>query len=447
MGLIMVGALASAAVALPTGPGGTLYFGGLATHTGAIHGTVIYRINVDSDWNRVDDDGNVLASGVVSTVCTINAEIDEGNSSGTTGFGSPEIWVNPSSDKMDMAGQYNNATLVLGAYYNNTPAAGDAGGLQGADLITVDARTLAVTVLNEGFGSSGAPDTGGFDHLVPVDSGWTPGGEALGMAVVCGGSDYTGTSGVWVDSDGNGTYEEGIARSTGYREVEYIAINSGYEVNGEVVTGAVIGHSYASTNAVYKTATGYVSVTSSDSTMDPTATIGSFDGVGVADTDQNGVPDVYWSSGDRDLVHATDLNNDGDWADDGEAWVMTGFTVPGGSSQGPFDMEVIACPNGKFVLLWYGHCHKWSSNDTLAVYAYELDEYGDILGEGLALGECNVDQGTGDLGMSEFETYGMELEFAPLGEAGSQAPEPATMLLVGTGMLSLAGVVRRRLLG
>jgi len=428
----MVVALAGAALALPAGPGGTFYFGGPPTNSSTTHGTYLFYLDIDSDWNTL---GNVVSMG------TINAVISEEYYGVPPGYGSPELWVNPTTGKMDMAGEYHNATLLMGAYYNSTPAAGSGSGTtQGADLISVDSKTMTVNILNDGFNSGTTPNTTHLYSVVAVDGGYTPNGENLGIAV-------DGPGAVWVDTDGNGVFEDGAVTSpTQGREQEYLSITSGYQVNGQAVTGVVIGHSYASTSASYRTASGYVKVNSYDSDLaDANCTIGSYDGMAVADTDNNGVPDVYWSSGDRDLVHATDLNNDGDWTDPGEAWVMSTGEPPG-SSQGPFDMEVIRCPGGEYVLIWYGHYNKWSSNDTLGIYAFELDSGGDIMGSGQLLTYYNIDQVDGDAGMASFETYNQELEFAPLGSAEADVPEPGTMLLVGSGVLGLAGALRRRFL-
>ncbi len=176
--LAVVFALASVAAAVPAGPGGTIYFERLDAAGGT---QKIYYLDVDAGWNAL---GSV-------TLLTTFADAPPNEDSHTYGL---RPW------SADMGGSYHSATLLTQAYYDNDDAVGT--GNRGSDILLINPDG-SQTVINRGFNGSEGTNTAGLDWIQPVNSNFTPGGEARGIVA----QSDSGHS-IWLDTNGDGFYEE-----------------------------------------------------------------------------------------------------------------------------------------------------------------------------------------------------------------------------------------------
>ncbi|GAJ12087.1 unnamed protein product, partial [marine sediment metagenome] len=141
------------------------------------------------------------------------------------------------------------------------------------------------------------------------------------------------------------------------------------------------------------------------------------------------------------LIHAYDQNDNLDINDDGEAWVIYDEDTEGDSDfdDGIQDLELVQCPGGEWVLLMWDNTAGWHGKRWIAVMGLDSDgEWDGNPIKDIVYWTSHTASGDSSIMMYAANTF----EFAPLGII----PEPATMLLVGTGILGLAGVIRRRLI-
>ncbi|MBA7478697.1 hypothetical protein ES707_14125 [subsurface metagenome] len=423
---IVVLALASVVSAVPAGPGGTIYFGS-SSNTGwptyLPRDNHFYYLDVDSNWDPL----------LTADACVWFASLHNAGDNTTDGdeLGSPEVWYHPTSGYRDMNGSYHDATLLVGAFYNNTPYVAEPGLHQDsecADILTL-APDGTLTLLNDGIIYSWAAEaimaTSSLGFVLPVDSGYTPGGEARGIV-----AESVNNDSIWVDSDGDGAYNEGVQQDHGSSDdLEYVP---GIGVVSPRYNGIDIIYAGVDTDGNRT----YNKVEAQSGSPDHGFKLSG--SIAAADTNDDGIADLYYMAPGYQLIHAYDQNDDLDTQDDGEAWVIYDEDTEGDSDfdAGNQDLELVQCPGGEWVLLLWDNTEAWHGRRWINVMGLDSDgEWdGNPMKEIIGYSAWNA---TGDSSIMMYAAN--TFEFAPL-----LIPEPATMLLVGTGILGLAGVIRRR---
>ena len=467
--------LTGIASALPAGPGGTFYF------TGIFNSNTQYSIaylNVNSAWAPVG------GATQLSTISVVGYTAQSAQPAGIT-----EGWYNASGRVEETA--YNSATLFAHIRYDNIIDTESTTGTnvngRGFDIIALDSTpgTPGMTLLNGGWDDAGTAATnfgtveGNYYGTQVVDSGFTPNGETTGFYLQNG---YNQT--IWtIDSSGDGDYNEHTIVSPSWGGPVGIAIyqngkaaysgrlngtgtvDFGLGSGAQAVTGAMMTRVPTQTNKpwvfTYKIAGGgYGQVLryNSDGYDDPSASYvnGDFIGFGDAsrgimagDTDNDGVMDVYYNAQPY-CIHAEDKNGDGDIMDQFECTNLTAnlnyFTSYLSDAALVMLPETFANGNNKWAIMFLNRNEGTEPAIQVWLQVAFLNSNGDY---DASLGITTIDSVTvnssgdttsGDSTMAFLRGYYNGF-FVPMA-----IPEPGTLMLVGTGVLGLAGVLRRRFL-
>ena len=355
LGLAAVFGWAVAAAAVTNGPGGTIYWKAYEKTNNLIN---YYFLDVGPDWSpvigAVTNHVTLYASVYEDASVWINLLHDTGGGDSRSPANNLSVIPNATSGKQDMGGAYHNAILFHQGFYNTNAYAVLGSGTttnRGADFLAVNPDG-SVSILNDGVDLLGTLAAGKHtagkrvDTVVP--SYLTPNGEPWG--VFCG---YYYGGNVWTGTFAGANCLVNVARTapnltTGggnYLDaVKECAAN--YAINGTNVTGAIVMYNdqiavvkgYGGWNVGYKIAgsTNYIVVA-----MDQAATTNSggwgfgagfYEWQDIADTDGDGIPDLYFKGTNSVIGHAEDRNNDGLWtATNGapaESWSTGIASVP-----------------------------------------------------------------------------------------------------------------------
>ena len=443
-------ALAGVAFAAPAGPGGTLYFSAF-DDTGAE--LRYYYLDVDRDWNAL---GNVVQYATVHDDTALEPKLHADGEAGyqnRTPAGFTDIIPNAASGLQDMGGAFHNARLFQAIYHNDAAYSGT--GTRGADYLAVNPDGTA-TILNDGVYGTANPNTTLKRGTAIIGGAVTPNGESWAILS----EDYnwqnawTGTfrANGMVTVSSPGTAPNLRTTDPGYQDrIRWAVVNC--SVGGTAVKGVIAlyndqipptsGGFYGGWRVGYKNATGtgysILSVPAADTGTGGglTGSQDNFTQWDIADTDGNGVPDVYFQSTLGKFAHAADKNGDGDWIDgSAESW-DSGIPNSGG------DMTLVRAapadavyPGGRWAMLqWVGEGAYGGAN-TIRIYG--LNAAGDWDG---AAAKVIIDAGTDNtlslpVNNSLTQTphaqrYAVKMTFVPLGQQRARPPAGTAITIHG----------------
>lgn len=455
--------VASSGWAAPAGPGGRIYLTRTYTNQTVDCVTQLMQVVVDENWDLVGGPG-IIASVVNQYSLKVLATGAYNQHIVVT---SPEI-LHPTdrggNGAVFLAGYYDSSdhTRWYGILPNGTVSVLNAGeGVEPANLAPEPVNSPLYSVPRTG-GTALAATGGGY--VVDRKGDYTA-GHPESPAWWTGQRD----GGMWYDTDGDDSFE---AVGDTFRYTGYVYQGMGMDAE---VAGPPNGFTGAE-NTVYSQGGGYEM---RRQTYDPGAdawTASTFykyvtpsgavnpnglniifrsNGIAAADVDGDGNTDVYAYSSEpgsgsqgvrtgNAVFRMTDMDDTGNIAnltnlalgDDLFEVVYDDNTLPdaGDNLLGRADLELVQDPvTGTWTLLLLTHVEGTSPAGKLI--AIELADNGDFAGGAEAYKE--IASGLGALSMT---LYGVEFD----ADASSQVPEPATLLLLGTGALGALGYLRRR---
>ncbi|HUW57217.1 MAG TPA: PEP-CTERM sorting domain-containing protein [Planctomycetota bacterium] len=429
--VLVAGLLAvSTAEAISAGPGGYLYL----AYRHQVDTSQCIRLNsvqVNTDWTVVGTD--VVSHGDILDNYTIGTH-------NVVGGHSPEI-LNSG------AGGY--ADLVMGLNYNNTPLSGKAGS-QTMDVLKITPTgvgTRNVSVLGTGMAGTAhswyvAPPVryGTDDGLFAIPDPTGGFCDNPGDVVICAGNYYE----QWYTN--TDTYSDTDCTDNDGDAYDRVRGGIGGPLNHELVGNRVFAGTGWSSFDTLDTV-GYMERTTNTITAkrfcwDNSEIMTHLFSVGVDlsanppvgagkltfdEGDYAGEHYAVWTEANGWLTVFVDLNDDGDGMDNDIGEIAYLLNVNGQVE----DIEFVDAGNDKFLIVMDQYVG-WSGahGNYAGVYALELDNNGQyVAGTKTMLFTENDEWDLFDTGQS--------IEF-------DMIPEPATLLLVGTGALGVLGYLRRR---
>ena len=445
LGLVVVLAVASIASAVPpTGTGGTIYFSSYDT---ALAEMRYYYLNVDSDWAATT---SVTGFATVASPTVGPYGAGNGQNSGSR-TPAERTYLVPNATTGGLNETTLNGAVLMQAVGGVTP------GFVGinSDGTTTQFNSTATSVGMAAIVNPGVTPDGGWGIMqqgtgTPVTYKGTF--TAAGMDTLSTNPTANIYSRTDIATNDGGGYNKTIASSAANQYA-----GNAYTLNGHLISGVAFTISgqtrptgatvYGAVKAMYKNADDanyqivYMSYNDANGYGGP-----GWEQPVIADVNGNGIPDAFYNGGGS-VIRYQDVDMNGNFLDDGAT--VTG--VPG--SWGNMILAQVGAPDATYL---GGHWVILQNKLDFAgsgsyVRVYGLDANGDYDATSAEIissavdGTLHLPTNGNTLTTTENKIYDSGMNFAPL-VSTEAIPEPATLMLVGSGVLGLAGVLRRRMI-